>query len=457
MTRSPNKLFKQASKQIQSEMRKLSIPGVALGIYYKGKEYTAGFGITNTENPQPYNENTLGQVGSISKTVTATAAMQLVEAGKLDLDTPVKQYLPDLRLADDDVAAHVTMRHLFSHTAGWLGDYFDDTGRGDDALEKIVSRMEKLPQITPLGEVWSYNNAGFYLAARVLEVIAGKPVEALVRELVLEPLGMDHSFFFADEAITYRAAVGHEAVFGKRRTPKVLRPWPIARSGNAIGGLNSTILDLLRYARFHMGSGKSEKGKQVLKPENLKLMQTPIHDAANDEQIGISWFLKDVGGVRILRHGGATNGQMAVLVIVPEKQFAFTMLTNSDRGSDLYGPLMNWALKAYLGLDMPEPQPLRAKRKELKQYTGTYSAAADDFKLKLRGRSMVLIDIPKGGFPTVDSPPGPAAPTRKVDLYRPDGLIVLDPPGKGNLGEFLRGPDGEIKYLRIGGRLHTRK
>ena len=188
--------------------------------------------------------------------------------------------------------------------------------------------------------------------------------EALVRELVLDPLGMDHSFFFADEAIIYQAAVGHEAVFGKRRTPKVLRPWPIARSGNAVGGLNSTILDLLRYARFHMGSGKSEKGKQVLKPENLKLMQTPIHDAANDEQIGISWFLKDIDGVRILRHGGATNGQMAVLVIVPEKQFAFTMLTNSDRGSDLYGPLMNWALKAYLGLAMPEPQPLRAKRKE---------------------------------------------------------------------------------------------
>jgi CubicO group peptidase (beta-lactamase class C family) len=456
MAKSAKKLFERASKRVENYMRELNIPGAALGILYKGKEYTGGFGITNTENPQPYDENTLGQVGSISKTVTATAAMRLVEAGKLDLDTPVRQYLPHLRLADPEVAERVTMRHLFSHTAGWLGDYFDDTGPGDDAVRKIVERMRKLPQITPLGEVWSYNNAGFYLAARVLEVITGKTSEALIRELVLEPLGMQHSFFFANEAITYRTAVGHEAIFKKPRKPKVMRPWPIARSGNPVGGLNCTILDMLRYARFHMGDGKNEKGEQILNPETLKLMQTPVVDAANGEQLGISWFLRDVDGVRILRHGGATNGQMATLIIVPERQFALAMLVNSDRGSEIYAPLTAWALKKYLGLALPDPQPLHATQKELKPYVGLYSAAAGDFQLKLRGKKLYLVDIPKGGFPTVDSPPSPPVPTRQVDLYRPDGLIVLDPPYKGSLGEFLRGPDGEIQYFRFGGRIHTR-
>src|SRR5687768_12400291 len=108
-------------------MERLHVPGVAVGVQHEGKEHTAGFGVTNVDHPVPVDADTLFQIGSTTKTVTGTVAMQLVESGMLDLDAPVRTYLPDLRLSNEAVAGAVTMRHLFTHTAGWVGDYFEDT------------------------------------------------------------------------------------------------------------------------------------------------------------------------------------------------------------------------------------------------------------------------------------------------------------------------------------------
>src|SRR5215510_1431676 len=188
--------FKKLCEQIVAAMQRIQVPGVAVGIVDGDAEHIAGFGVTSVDHPLPVDGDTLFQIGSTTKTVTGTVAMRLVEQGRLDLDAPIRTYLPELRLADEAAAAGVTLRHLFSHTAGWVGDYFDDLGNGDDALAKIVERMVELPQITPLGMIWSYNNAGFYLAGRVIEVVTGRTYEAAVQDLVLDPLGMNMSFFF---------------------------------------------------------------------------------------------------------------------------------------------------------------------------------------------------------------------------------------------------------------------
>src|SRR4029078_6919921 len=128
------------------------------------QEYTAAFGVTNVDYPLPVQVDTLFQVGSTTKTFTATAVMRLVEQGKLDLFTPLVNYLPDLKLSTDEITSRVTLRDLFTHTGGWVGDVFDDFGPGDDAVMKYVAQMNKLQQLTPLGKIWSYNNAGFTLA-----------------------------------------------------------------------------------------------------------------------------------------------------------------------------------------------------------------------------------------------------------------------------------------------------
>ena len=449
--------FDELTDIIPPAMERLHVPGVAIGIINGDQQCSAGFGVTNLENPLPVNAETLFQVGSISKTVTATAMMRLMERGLVDLDAPIRTYLPDLRLADSSVTERVTLRHIFTHTAGWMGDYFDDAGLGDDALDIVVKRMNQLPQITPLGEIWSYNNAGYYLAGRVIEVITGKTCEDATRELVLDPLGMSHSFFFARDAITYRVAAGHEAVYpGDEREPAVLRPWWLARVSNSLGGLTAPVNDMLRYARFHLGDGSmnNQEGARLLRPEYLLAMHTPTVPAANGEFMGVAWFLRDVDHLRIVRHGGATNGQQATLQLIPARQFAIVMLTNSDRGGELIRPVVKKALESYLGIVEHEPEPVQASEEQLGQYAGLYEGAAENLQLEMSAGELILTTIPKGGFPTPDSPPQPAPPPTRLALSGPDRALALDEPFIGDQAEFLRQKDGQLTWLRFGGRVH---
>jgi CubicO group peptidase (beta-lactamase class C family) len=451
-------MFRQLCREVVATMEPLHVPGVAVGLIDGDAEHVAGFGVTNIHHPLPIDADTLFQIGSTTKTVTGTAAMRLVEQGRLELDTPIRAYLPNLRLASEEVAARVTLRHLFTHTGGWVGDYFDDLGNGDDALAKIVDRLADLPQLTPLGEVWSYNNAGFYLAGRVIEVVTGKPYEVVAKELVLDPLGMTMSFFFAADAITYRVASGHESPYTEGADgPKVARPWALARTANPAGGIISTVRDQLRYARFHMGDGTAADGTRLLAPESIALMQSPIVPAANDEYLGVTWIVYDADGTRIVRHGGGTNGQLSAFMFVPARRFALTILTNANRGGELHRDITRWALREYLGVSEQEPRPLELDEAQLAAYAGRYTSAMDDIDLSLREGALVMQITPKGGFPKRDSPPPPTKPLMRLALYGQDRAIALDQPMKDVRGEFLRAHDGTISWFRFGGRVHARE
>jgi len=439
-------------ERIAEAMERLAVPGVAVGLLHEGREHIAGFGVTNVDHPSPVAGGTLFQIGSTTKTVTATTVMRLVEDGKIDLDTPVRAYLPDLRLADEAVAAGVTMRHLLTHTGGWSGDYFADMGRGEDALTKIVASMVDVPQLTPLGEVWSYNNAGFYIAGRVIEAVTGQPYETAVRELVLNPLGLAHTYFFPEEVMVHSFAAGHNVVDG---APKVATPWPLPRTANPAGGLTSSAGDQLRYARFHMGDGTAADGARVLSRESLALMQTPDVQAADGEGMGLSLFVRDIGGVRIVRHGGTTNGQISEFMFAPERGFALTILTNANRGGELGEEVTKWALRHYLGVGEPEPAPLERTDGELAAYAGRYAAALVAVSLTPRDSGLILEIGYSDAFPADEPPPVP--PPARASLYAEDRILMLDGPYKGVRGEFLRGPDGEIAWLRLGGRIHKRE
>jgi len=297
---------------VRDAMSRFGVPGVAVGIVHGDEEDVAGFGVTSAENPLEVDGDTLFQLGSITKTYTATAAMRLVEDGLLDLDEPVRKVLPELRLADEIAAEGVTMRHLLSHTGGWAGDYFAILGPGDDALAQMVERLDRLEQLTPLGETWSYNNAGFYIAGRMIEVLTGKPFEAALSELVLEPLGLERSFFFAEDVLTYRFAAGHD------REGAVARPWGIGRPAAPVGGLIASVRDLLAYARLQWEPGELLSGQAL---ESMREPQAEVGHAMGDA-VGLGWYLFDRDGHRFLTHGGATNGQQALLVVGPDDRFA---------------------------------------------------------------------------------------------------------------------------------------
>ena len=441
-----DQLFQTLSDEITSGMQRLPIPGLAVGVWHNGIEQTAGFGVTSVENPLAVTPDTLFQVGSISKTFTATALMMLWEAGQIDLDTPIRAYLPDFQLSNEDVAARATIKHLLTHTGGWLGDYFNDFGYGDEALAKMLNEIAELPQVTPLGEVWSYCNTGFNIAGRIVEVITGQPYESAIKGLILDPLGMSMTFYFPHDVMTQRFAMGHEI---RDRVARVARPWQIGRCGHPVGGVVSTVVDLLKYARFHMGNGSG-----LLRPESIKLMQTPIVSASGLDVMGLSWFITPIGDVQVLRHGGATHGFQADFTIVPSKQFAITTVTNSDEGSMVYNDLRASAFTHYLDVAWPETPEMKLPEQELLAYTGHYDSPLAQRDLYLQDGALMCQSIPHGGFPTPDSPPGePPSPTR-LAFWAPDRIIALDEPFRGARGEFIRKADGSIAWFRFGSRVH---
>jgi CubicO group peptidase (beta-lactamase class C family) len=438
---------------VVGHMERLKVPGVAVGVLCDGQEHIAGFGVTSVEHPLPITEDTLFQIGSITKTFTATAIMRLVEMGKIDLEAPIRTYLPDLRLADETVAAHVTMRHLLTHTAGWEGDYFNDFGLGDDALAKMVAKMADLPQLTPLGAVWSYNNAGFYLAGRVIEVVTGTAYETALKELVLDPLALERSFFFAHDVITHRFAVGHQTVDERTR---VARPWAIGRAAHPAGGIVCTIGDLLRYARFHMGDGTAAGGTRLLQPETLRLMQTPLLPTTGLSMIGLSWMLMSVDGVTLAGHSGGTNGQIAEFRMAPARSFAFACCANWEDGGLLSQEVLHVAVKEYLGLSWPQATPQVVPDEQLLPYVGRYATSMTQLDLNPEDGGLVLHLTPKGGFPTPETPPPPAPPPGRFVFYAEDRIIGVDGVFKDMRGEFLRNADGSIAWLRLGSRIHGR-
>ncbi|MEJ5223219.1 MAG: serine hydrolase domain-containing protein [Anaerolineales bacterium] len=446
--------FAALCERILADKKRLKVPGVAVGVWYNGQAFTAGFGRTSVENPLRVTPDTLFQVGSISKTFTATALMRLAEQGKLDLDTPVRKILPKFKMADPEVEKRLTTRHLLTHTGGWIGDYFDDFGNGDDALQKMVRKIRKLPQVTPLGAVWSYNNAGFNIASRVLEIITEKPYETAMQDLILTPLGLTHTFFYpSDLLITHRFVVGH---YKEKGRVKVARPWAIGRAGNGVGGVVSSVRELLTYARFHMGDGTNASGEPVMRRETLEAMRVPQADAGGRGKIGLSWFIRQAGDLTIYGHGGATHGQQATFHFIPQRDFAVTLLTNSDDGGILTDSLLKWALEIYFDTALPTPQPIQKSDEELAEYTGHYDLPLSAFDLTARDGYLVLTDVPRGGFPTPNTPPGPPQPPVRLAFYDADKVIGLDEPNKGALGDFIRDAEGNVRFLRISGRVHPK-
>jgi CubicO group peptidase (beta-lactamase class C family) len=446
--------FRTICEEAINEMDRLPIPGAVVGVWYEDQAQIAPLGLTNIEHPLPVTAATLFQIGSITKTYLATAVMRLVETGQLDLDQAIRTYLPDLKLVDESAATGVTMRHLLTHTGGWVGDYFNDFGLGDDALARMVDQVAGLDQLTPLGQVWSYNNAGFYLAGRVLELVTGQTFEQAIQQLVLDPLGLTSSYFFAHDLITHRFAVGHKVVAGQ---PKVARPWAIGRAAHPAGGIVSSMKDLLKYGRFHLGDGLTENGQRLLSPDALRLMQTPLLPASGSDMTGLAWRVTDVNGTRLIGHGGATNGQKALLRLVPQAQFAVAVLTNSDDGGILTQHLVNLATEQYLGLRLPAATPLALPAEQLAPYVGRYESAMTIYELALSDGELILHTTLKGGFPTPDAPPPEPPPPLRAALYDEDRLIVLDEPMKEARGEFLRDENGRIAWLRLGGRLQARQ
>jgi len=435
---------------VAEEQARHPIPGVSIGIVAGDEELTAAFGVTNVDHPLPVDADTLFQIGSITKTFLGTLVMKLVEEGTLDLDDPVRRWVPELKLRDEDAATRVTLRHLLTHTAGWFGDHFADFGSNDDALAKYVASMAELEQQVPLGTQWAYNNAAFALAGRVVEVATGRPVEDAMRALLFVPLRLKRTFFFADEVITYRVAAGHNVFDG---APRVVRPWALPRASDCVGGIVSTVPDLLRYARFLMGDGTTADVMRYLSASTVDLMRSPLVQGPLGQHRGIAWSVEDVGGVRIIGHGGATFGQQAMLWIAPAKRFAIAMLTNSSEATQLQNAITRWSWDRYLGVRRPVVEPRPFTNEEAERVVGTYSNTSSELRIAFDEGLLILHQQPReSGWRKLMKEPPPIPKPVELAFSRPDRLLLLGGPVEGSQIELL-----SPEWVRFGSRLYRKE
>jgi hypothetical protein len=256
------------------------------------------------------------------------------------------------------------------------------------------------------------------------------------------------------DLLTAKVAMGFSAVYKPEDEAKPGR-WYGVGAVDPVGGLSSTVSNLLRWARF-MIDGKDNAGNEILNEasrEALRELRTP---GAVDTFSGLSWFTQDVEGVRLMHHGGSMIYQESLLLIAPERNLAFVALTNSERGSESIRPVKKAALSAFLDITEQELETVEGTVATLAQYAGEYQAALSAYDLTIEGNTLLLKARPEAGsLAQVKSPEPP--PTRLALTERQDILKALDVPYTSTLAEFLRDDRGEIVWMRIGGRVHRKQ
>lgn len=331
------------------------VVGATLGIQRLGEDpVLAAHGSANLVAGYEATADTVFQIGSVSKVYTTTMALQLVDEGLVGLDQPLVEVLPELELSDPDVQAKVTLRHLLTHTSGIDGDFFADTGRGDDCVRKYVELLPGLAQNHPLGATFSYSNAGFVLAGYLIERLTGKTWDEALRERLSQPLGMTRTMTLPEEAVMVRAAVGHLMTpEGPEQAPAFQLPRALGPAGLII----SPAADVLAFARMHMSGGVADDGTRVLSAENVAAMQQqevllPDPYTLGDSW-GIGWIRYDWNGHRAYGHDGNVIGQSAFLRILPEAGIAVTLLTNGGNARDLFQVLYEEIFTELAGVGLP--------------------------------------------------------------------------------------------------------
>ncbi len=352
-------------------------------------------GVLNLDTGVETTTDSLFQIGSITKIWTATLLMQLVHEGLVQLDAPIRRYLPDFRVADETVSEQVTLRHLLTHSSGIDGDHFTDVGRGDDALEKYVETCATLRQVVPLGATVSYCNAAFSVLGRVIEVVTDSVWDTALRDGLVEPLGLRHTATLPEDVLRHRAAIGHIEPPGEEL--RTAPAWGVPRSVGPAGAICTCATDLVEFARMHLNEGRSASGTQVVDPGSVRAMQEPQATVPSGGRgpyagaWGLGWALHDWGGRTVLWHDGGTIGQFAFLLIVPDTRAVLVLLANGGNAIGLFRELAARLLPGVADITVPdelvpprEPLPF-----DPSPYVGRYDREGASFEVVARNGGMV--------------------------------------------------------------------
>lgn len=326
---------------VQCEINRLKLPGAILAIvegdkviHYRsyGKARPAG------EAPTP---QTPFLIGSLTKSITALAVMQLVEAGKVELDAPVQRYLPWFHVADPQVSTQMTVRHLLNQNSGIPGipGYrsladFDDK---PDATGRQVRSLSTLKITHPVGTTFEYSNLNYNILGLIIEVVSGESYSSYIQNHILNPLGMKHTYTSKELAIQNGLAVGSRHWFGCPHPDPIM---PVAHGSLPSGQLASCAEDLAHYLIVHLNGGRygdvrilSQAGMDELhrgEPEIKNLF-------VSSEKYAMGWFDSEMGQTKTIYHGGNMPDFSSFAAFLPTQHLGLVLLINNG----MYGlPMM---------------------------------------------------------------------------------------------------------------------
>jgi CubicO group peptidase (beta-lactamase class C family) len=451
------------SEELQTRLSELiaehNVPGAQLAVLDGNEIVETAAGVLSLRTGCPATPDALFLPGSIGKLYTATLVLKLVEEGRLDLDTPIRAYLPDFRVQDAQAAEVVTPRNLLSHTSGFDGDHFTDTGRGDDALALYVAGCAELPQIAPPGLIWSYSNSGYSILGRIVEVLYGATFEDVLREEIFAPLGLEHTVSFADEAIVHPVAVGHDP--GEEGSLAVSSPWGLAR---AFGPMGSAVIasagDVLRFVQPHLAG----EGTKLLDAKLVAAMQEKQVGLVDDmlgQGWGLGWILDRWGELDVIGHDGNSIGQNAFMRVAPGERFGFCLQTNVGSALQLYREVAGWLFGERFGVG-PSPEPELIDEESVaegERYAGLY--LREGLRLTVRAddadRLLATVEPTHEVAQSQGWPPMIDLPLRPTD--RADTFMLRVPIADADLPAVFFAPEdpgGKPTYLHYGGRAKRR-
>lgn len=381
-------------ERLEELLAEHAIPSAAIGVLHDGAVTELAAGVRNIETGEPATTGTVYQCGSMTKTWTALAVMQLVDEGKLDLDEPVRTYLPGFAVADPDVTAKVTARHLLNHTNG-IEEAFGDPGEDDDVHARMVAGIADAPQVFPLGHTHGYSAAlGYAILARILEVLDGKPWDELMRERLFDPMGQADTNSRPDQVDAARAATGH-LVLAPDEGPSVTPVDYLPRAFGPGGNITSTTRDVLALAHVLLTEGLAPNGKRILSAAGVREMMHSRVPLPDPYMYGPAWALGlivcDWHGETVYASDGSTIGQNSRLRVFPDSGTAIVLLTNGGPRDAFYRTVFDEILTELGRNTVPElPEPDMTLTLDPARYVGVYERAdvryevsADDGGLRL--------------------------------------------------------------------------
>lgn len=391
-----SRLIEAIEQTIWEYMAAESVPGAAVAVVQDGEMvYASGFGLADLVARTPITSDTVFGIGSVGKSLTAVAVMQLVEEGRLPLDTPVVEVIPELRLPDMEMARAITVWHLLSHSSGlpllpvleialgWI-EHPCRVDTLDDLLDYLATMSER-PAGWP-GERFSYSNDGYALAGTVIERASGMSYARYIKERVFLPLSMTRSTL-ADPTMLGLDDIAslYDYDESSMHPDPVYRPaWPSSPLIAPAGLHRSTVTDMARYLIAHL------EGLPGVSEDGLELLHQPWIDRDSTSSYALGWgVVPDYRGELVLAHSGGITGVSSHVILLPERRTGVVALLNVSGGPSR--EIAEVVMERVLGLPEADPvDPYVPSGEEMERAAGTYLFGRRSVTVALDGPSLTI-------------------------------------------------------------------